>query len=173
MVLTVMVVGAGGYVVWHRSKDPARAWAHTVEQDHVSKISERLRRCFGADDPEGIRRLLPEIRRGNFPASVRGCSGRVYSDLIASPGDFARSLRNPPSWASSAQVRERNKLERLGGSLIQFERATGSIDRNAPIPDGARDRVLTALEDVAVDVDAEQSSFSDLMNTTENGASWW
>lgn len=174
-VLAALLIVGSGYVAWHRRKDPARRWALQVEISHEQRIQSRLRRCFGGSDAAAIRRLLPEVRRGIVPAPLRACRGTLMSELVVTPMEFSASLAEPPESAESAKVRERDKLERLRGSLAQLQRVIEDLpsDGRTPISDDQRDRLASALEDVAVDVDSERRGLQDLVRAAESGASLW
>ena len=51
-----------------------------------------------------------------------------------------------------------------------LQRVLEGLDRSQTIPDDQRDRIVTALEDVAVDVDAERTAFQSMVQAAENDA---
>ncbi|MEI8259318.1 MAG: hypothetical protein WCJ30_26925 [Deltaproteobacteria bacterium] len=167
------LLGAGGFVTWHRRKDPARQWARRIEALHAQKVEARLSRCFGGSTGDAIRAVMNEARHGAWATSYRHCVGPTYTELIAAPMDFLSDITAPPGNADDAQARERGRLERLRGSLQALERATSGLDRGQPVPEEARDRVATALEDVAIKVNNEHQSMEDLTNVVEAASTWW
>lgn len=167
-----VVLAAGAFVTWHRRSDPSRQWARRIEEAHAQKIDRRLNGCFGGHDPDAIRRVVRDVRTGSWGA-MRECGGPRYTEVIAAPLDFLTDIRNPPGSADDAQARARGRLERLRGALQAVERAAGQNDRTQPVPEEARDRLATTLEDLAIEVQAERQSMEDLANVVEAAASWW
>lgn len=172
-VVLAAAVAGGAFVGWHRQRDPARRWARAVEQAHARKIEQRLTRCFGGADGAAVRRAIPAVRGGSLPAPLRTCRGPVLTELAASPMDFAADLLEAPGAAENARTRERDQLERLRGSLAQLERALAPVGTDGAVPEDRRGTLVTALEDVAVDVDAERTSLGDLLRAAEEAASIW
>ena len=169
--LVALAVGVGAFVTWHRDKHPARRWARAVETAHALKIEAPLSRCFGGADGASIRRHVPEVRRGRLLPPFRDCQGGTLTEIVVAPMTFVPSLANPPSTAESAKVRERDLLERLRASLQNLQRAAQGAPRDRPLPDDQRDRIASALEDVAVDVDAERTGLNDLIRAADEAAS--
>ncbi len=173
IVVLSVLLAVVGFVIWHRRKDPARQWARRIEALHAQKIEARLTRCFGGSNGEAIRAVMNEVRRGTWAVPYRSCVGSRYTELIAAPMDFLSDISGQPTGADDAQTRERGRLERLRGSLQALERAASGLERMQPVPEDARDRVATALEDVAIEVNNERQSMEDLANVAEGAASWW
>lgn len=168
-----VLLALGAFVTWHRRKDPWRQWARRIEVRHASKIDARLTHCFGGSSGDAIRAIMNDVRRGAWAAPYRSCIGPAYTELIAAPMDFLSDISGEPAAAHDAQTRERGRLERLRGSLQALERAVGGLERTQPVPESARDRVATALEDVAIEVGNEHQSMEDLANAAEDTASAW
>jgi hypothetical protein len=174
IVVLGLVLAAGAFVTSHRRKDPARIWARNVEAAHAQKIERRFAHCFGGrGDADAIRLVVADARQGRWSASFHTCAGPRFGEVIAAPLDFLVDVVSPPGPAESAQARERGRLERLRGALQTVERATSDLDRSQPVPDAARDRVATALEDLAIETQNEYQSMEDLANAAESSASWW
>lgn len=143
--------------------------AHAREE----KVTRRLMRCFGGHDAASVRKIIPEIRRGNWPAPFRDCRSLILSETVASPMDFAAELLEPPGPVETAQAKERDHLERLRSSLANLQRIAGDVPRDSSVPQELRDRMASALEDLAVDLDGERQAFEDLMEAAESAASLW
>lgn len=173
LVLGLVLAGAAG-ITLHRRRDPARVWARTMEAAHATKIEQRLARCFGGNgDADAVRAVVNDVRRGNWGARFRECAGVRFAEVIAAPLDFLHDTADPPAAAEDAHSRERGRLERLRGALEHLERSNNGLDRAQPVPEDARDRLATALEDVAVEVQNEHQSMEDLANVADSAASWW
>jgi hypothetical protein len=172
IVVLGLVLAAGAFVTWHRRNDPARQWARTVEQAHAQKIERRFASCLGGADADAIRRIVRDVRQGQW-GRLGTCVGPRFTELIAAPLDFLTDIRNPPGGAEDAQARERGRLERLRGAVLAVERAAVDLDRHQPIPEASRDRLATTLEDLAIELQAERQSMENLTTLVEGTASWW
>jgi hypothetical protein len=171
IVLGVALAGAIVAVLFHRRADPARAWAREVETRHVALIETPLARCFGAADGAAIRRAIPDVRRGSYPAGLRHCAGPALTELVQQPITFSHSLENSPPGVDDARQRERSTLSQLSSSLGRLQLVAGDIAVGGAIPETSRDGIAGALEDIAVYTDQEKSTFSDLLQAAQDAGS--
>jgi hypothetical protein len=170
-VILVLAMGGGAFVNWHRRKDPLRVWARGIEQQHARYVDDNLKRCFDGTDSNAVRRVEAELRAGRVPASFRRCRGATLSEFAVSPMVFANALRDPPQAVESTAQREQRKLEDLRVSLNALQRAISSLGDDLVSTPANRERISHALEELAVDVDEERTSFGDMIAAAESAAS--
>ncbi|MDP3279412.1 MAG: hypothetical protein Q8Q09_29750 [Deltaproteobacteria bacterium] len=172
--LAAISFGAIGFVLWHRPKDPGRVWLARVESVHRARLDPMLVRCFGGTSAGVVRAKLPEIRGGTVPPPMRTCRGTSLSEVIAQSSALESELSAPPAYAENARNRLRDSYERLNVSLRTWERSTiGATVENPAIPEGSRDRVASALDELATEIDAVQNALRDLHGVVEENASWY
>jgi len=171
--VAIVALGAAVGLGWHRTRDPARIWARTLERIHSDRFEQRFVRCFGGADAESLRRVEADIRAGRWRAPFQACTGPTLTETVIAPLDVITGLADPPGGIDAARARERISLDRLRGTLTQLERVTYGLDRSHPVPEATRDALATALEDVAVEVQNERRTLTDLVDAAESAARWW
>jgi hypothetical protein len=170
-VMLVLILGAG--LVTHRRRtDPARVWAQQFDQHRAQKLEQPLTACFGGTDGAAIRRLIPPIRDGRWPAPFATCRGSVLTEVLTAPMALAADLRGAPEAAERAKNRERGHLDRIRTSLQRLQ-TLSDFERGEIVPEIARDRIANALEDLAVEVDAERTAYQALVESANEAASWY
>ncbi len=168
--LLLAAAAAGGLWWWRRTHNPYRRWAADRTARHERKITRRFERCFGGATADAIRHVSSEVRAGRMPSAFATCRGAVLTELVVSPMDFAGDLLRPPGGDGPTRTRERDRLESLGTALAQLQRLVDMLPAQGAPSVESRERLATAIEDLAVDVDNESRSFQEFARAVENSA---
>ncbi len=167
-----LVLGAvATFFAWRHARDPHQLWAKRVEENHARYIDTALRRCFGATSAADLRRVADRVRSGSVPTPFAQCHRGPMAELLVAPNSFVESIQNPPVEVYRLRERERSALLRVMATARALEqdvtRAAGQ-----PTPE-QREPLATKIEDLAVAVQHERESHSDLVRAARDAASFF